>query len=86
MDKTLYQIQSLIINKEREEYIMFVVTCLDNGKQYYFDAKTPYEALDKAKYYLNLKHKDEDVTINKTESGKHLYFEHYGMTYVVANN
>ena len=60
---------------------MFQIICLDNGKQFYFKASTPYEALNKMKYYL----KDDEAIINITETGQYLYFEHNGMTYVIKN-
>lgn len=56
------------------------VFCLDDGSMYTFLARTAYEALDKMRYYLNLKGKDEAV-INKTEGGRVLWFEHSGKTY-----
>ena len=56
------------------------VFCLDDGAMYTFLARTAYEALDKMRYFLNLKVKDEAV-INKTESGRVLWFEHSGKTY-----
>lgn len=61
---------------------MFKVTCLDDGRNYYFDAMTPYDAMCKMLYTLNLSNNMHDVTINKTESGKHLWLEHAGKTYV----
>lgn len=64
---------------------MIYVTCLNNGKRYGMDAKTPYEALSKMKYTLDLSRKDENAVINKTESGLHLYMDHSGKTYVVRN-
>lgn len=64
---------------------MIPVICLDNGKVYYYDARTPYEAMEKMRYYLNLKATDNDCVINKTETGKHLYIDHCGLTYVVTN-
>lgn len=58
------------------------VFCLDDGTMYTFLATTAYEALGKMKYCLNLKGKD-NVVINKTESGRVLWFEHLGKTYGV---
>lgn len=63
---------------------MFTVTCLDDGTKYQFVAMSPYDALTKMVYYLNLSHY-QNVIINKTESGKHLYFEHCGKTYAIKN-
>lgn len=64
---------------------MIPVTCLDEGKSYWFTARTPYEALQKMKYTLDLKSKDPEAKINKTESGLHLYMEHGSRTYSVKN-
>ena len=59
------------------------VFCLDDGTWYSFSARTAYEALEKMKYTLDLKLKDPSAVINKTESGKVLWFEHSGKTYSV---
>ena len=64
---------------------MIPVACLDEGKSYWFTARTPYEALQKMKYTLDLARKDPEAKINKTESGLHLYMEHGGRTYSVKN-
>ncbi len=60
---------------------MIKVLCLDDGINYYFIAKTPYEAMQKMKYTLDLKEKDDNAVINKTESGRCLWFDHSGKTY-----
>ena len=57
---------------------------LDTGAEYIFTAKTAYEAMRKMIYTLNISGKC-DAVINKTESGKTLYFEHKGNTYSVVN-
>ena len=62
---------------------MFKVVCLDNGNQYYYVAKTPYEAMTKMKYVLDLDNKDDACIINKTESRNHLFMDHSGKTYAV---
>lgn len=62
---------------------MFKVVCLDNGNQYYYVARTPYEAMTKMKYVLDLANKDGATIINKTKSGKHLFMDHSGKTYAV---
>lgn len=62
---------------------MFKVVCLDNGNNYYYQAKSPYEAMTKMKYVLDLSNKDSACIINKTESGKHLFMDHSGKTYAV---
>lgn len=62
----------------------YIVMNLDTGEDYYFVAETPYEAMRKMIYTLNLKSKC-DATINKSRTGKHLYIEHNGHTYAVSN-
>lgn len=64
---------------------MIRVFCLDDGKEYWFSAKTAYEAMQKMKYTLNLANQDTRAVINKTESGSCLYMEHDGKTYAVIN-
>lgn len=64
---------------------MYRVFCLDDRKNYYYGASTPYEALTKHIYTLNLSDKDDTATINKTESGLHLYTIHRGKCYAVRN-
>ena len=64
---------------------MIQVHHLGTNESYYFTANTPYEALRKMLYTLNLKHRDPDATINKTNSGLHLWLEHHGETYAVRN-
>lgn len=64
---------------------MIKVTCLDDGIEYWFTAKTPLEAMQKMLYTLNLSAFDRNATINKTESGMHLYIDHNDKTYAVAN-
>ena len=61
-----------------------IVTNLDTGDKYIFTAKTAIEALQKMIYTLNISGKC-DAIINKTESGKTLYFEHKGNTYAAVN-
>jgi hypothetical protein len=61
-----------------------VVRCLDNGEEYLMDASTAYEAMRKMLYYLNLSKEDKSTTINKTESGLHLWMEHLGKMYAVC--
>ena len=57
---------------------------LDTGSKYVFTNKTPIEALQSMIYTLNLKSKCDSV-INKTESGKCLYFDYKGETYSTIN-
>lgn len=62
------------------------VFCLDDGSTYIFEKGiTPYEAMKKMLYFLNLKNNDPNAVINKTESGLHLYIDHCGKTYSVKN-
>lgn len=63
-----------------------IVRNIDSGQSLYFDAKTPYEAMSKLKYFLGLKNKsDEECKINKTESGNFLYLVFDKETYCVRN-
>ena len=60
------------------------IFCLDDQKEYVFEKGiTPYEAMKKMLYTLNIKNNDPDAVINKTESGLHLYLTHSGKTYAV---
>lgn len=60
------------------------VFCLDDQTTYIFEKGiTPYEAMKRMLYTLNVNHNDPDAVINKTESGLHLYFDHCGKTYAV---
>ena len=61
----------------------FIIYCLDTGAQYWYIARNAYEAMQKHAYYLNLSNKQE-ITINKTESGRHLFIEHDDKCYGVA--
>ena len=65
---------------------LYAVFGLDDGKSYYYDASTPYEAMAKHLYFLNTRAKDKTATINKTESGLHLYTIHNGKYYAIRNN
>ena len=61
---------------------MIRILCLDDSKEYGFNDKlTPYEAMKKMLYTLNLASKDDNAVIQKTETDKTLYFEHKGKTY-----
>lgn len=57
---------------------------LDTGEKYVFTNKTPIEAMNAMIYTLNVKRKC-DAVVNKTESGKVLYFVHNGETYSTVN-
>ena len=56
---------------------------LDTHESLTFQAKTPYEAMTKLLYTLNLKHKDKFAKIENTNSNLHLYTIHNGKTYAV---
>ena len=64
----------------------YTVYDMETGAGYTFQAWTPDEAMQKMLYTLNLSKRDLDATINKTESGLHLYIEHNGNFYAVKNN
>lgn len=61
----------------------FKVSCLDTNTDLFFSARTPYEAMQKLLYHLNLSKQDNSAVIQKTESGLHLYVEHSSRTYAV---
>lgn len=65
-------------------YLFYTVVCLDDNRKYTFSAMSPYDAMTKMLYYLNLR-KYEEVIINKTTSGLHLYFEHNNKIYAIRN-
>ena len=46
---------------------MKCVTCLDNGKQYYFNATNEYEAMEKMLYTLNCRHYDSEAIIRTSK-------------------
>lgn len=65
---------------------MRYVCKLGTNENYGFSENdTPYQALNKMLYTLNIKSKDKSAVINKTESGLHLYFDHCGETYAIRN-
>ena len=61
----------------------YCIRCLDDAKTFIFMADSPRDALDKMKYTLDLKRKDDGAKIKATNSGMHLYMEHSGKTYAV---
>ena len=67
-------------------YKFYTVRHMETGTEYTFEAWTAYEAMQKMLYTLNLSKRDPNATINKTESGLHLYLEHSGNIYAVRNN
>lgn len=58
---------------------------LDTHETLTFQAVTPYEAMQKLIYYLNLSHKDSAANVQMTKSGLHLFVIHHGRTYSVRN-
>ena len=64
---------------------MIEIRCAETGVKYFFKAKTPYEAMQKMIYTLNLSNNDSSVVINKTDSGLFLWIEHGEKTYFVKN-
>lgn len=62
---------------------LLMVFCLDTMKEHYIDAKTPYEAMDKMKSYLDISGRDNKTVIHKTESNTHLYMQHKNKTYII---
>lgn len=63
----------------------YVVVGMDTDEQFIMLARTPYEAMQKMLYTLNLNRLDSSATVQKTESGLHLYVVHNGNTYAVRN-
>lgn len=62
-----------------------VVVNMDTQEEYWFMDCTPYQALCRMLYCLNIKRRDNDARIHKTESGQHFWLEHRGVTYAVKN-
>lgn len=65
---------------------MYTIKNLDTRAELGFTARTAYEAMQKLVYTLNLKKHDNTTTINKTESGLHLWLGHNGETWAIRNN
>lgn len=59
------------------------VLCLDDGKEYYFNAITGYDAIQKMLYTLNVSHKDESAEIELC-NGRTWSLIHNGKTYGCA--
>lgn len=74
-----------MIYKKEQRILLRYVMCLDTGVSYGFIATTPYEAMRKMIYTLNISNEKRDAIINKTVSGEHLYIEHGGKTYAIRN-
>ena len=49
-----------------------------------FNASSAYEAMQKLVVTLKNKHRGESVTIRQSDSGRHLYVNQSGDTYVIA--
>ena len=64
---------------------MINILCLDTGAVWGFSAKTPYEAMQKLKYTLDLNNADPAAEICETKSGRCLYMDHSGQTWSVIN-
>lgn len=60
---------------------VYTVFCLDNQKEYLFNAESPLEALEKMRYTLDLKNKDADAKIE--EYSKTLALEYNSHIYAV---
>lgn len=59
---------------------MVKVLCLDDGKKYYFDAFSGFEAINKMLYTLNLSYKDSNAKIELC-NGRTWSLTHNGKTY-----
>lgn len=59
---------------------MIKVFCLDDQSELHFFAKTPYEAMEKLIYTLNLSHLDKNARIELC-NGRTLSVQHNGKTY-----
>lgn len=59
------------------------VFCLDNKREFIFLASSPYEAMRKMLYTLNLSHQDKEVKVSLTKSGLHWTMDHCGKTYSI---
>lgn len=58
----------------------YKVVCLDTGVSYTFMAHSPYNALEKMAYYLNISHNAKNPLMPDLYD-KTLWFEHNGKTY-----
>ena len=64
---------------------MIDVLCLDDSKTLSFFAKTPYEAMEKLIYTLNLSRLDKNAKIELLGGGRTLSVVHHGKTYGCVN-
>ena len=59
---------------------MIKVVCLDDNTEYYFAASTPYEAMKKMRYTLDITNVDKNANIN-LYNARTLAMEHSGKMY-----
>lgn len=59
---------------------MLKVLCLDDNVEYFFNATSTYDAIQKMLYTLNLKHEDKNAKI-KLCNGRTWSLTHNGKTY-----
>lgn len=59
---------------------MIKIVCLDDNIEYYFIASTPYEAMEKMRYTLDITGGDKNANIS-LYNGRTLAMEHSGKTY-----
>jgi hypothetical protein len=64
---------------------MIRVYCLDTNEGLWFDARTPYEAMEKLLYTLNLTRFDPDACILELGGGRTLTVVHSGRTWSCPN-
>lgn len=57
------------------------VLCLDTGAAMVFSAETGFEAMEKARYTLDLRRLDKNAKIELCGGGRTLTMEHSGKTY-----
>ena len=64
--------------------MLYPIKNIENGRILYFEAQTPYLAMNKLKYCLGLSNGDADKTqINKSPLQNFLYIVYNGETYCV---
>lgn len=56
------------------------VVCIDNGKEYFFQAENGYDAMKKMVYFLNLGCRDKNAKIKK-HNDRTWELTHNGKTY-----
>lgn len=65
--------------------MLYEIRSLDSNIKYGFMATSPYDALLRLRYYLNLHHQDNNAEISMAASGRFLYLDHNGETYYIRN-